>query len=532
MLADENYWFDERAADYACRWIETRCVFTEDKWAGKPFRLSAWQRDDIIRPMFGWKRKDGLRRYRRVIVWVPRKNGKTELAAAVSLIVLLATGVMGGQVYSIAKDKGQARIVFDKASVMVSWSPELSKSVEPLKSSLFVPQLQAKFEPMSGTPQGKHGRSASGLIGDEVHEWPDDRLYTFMHQSEAAREEPIEFLISTAGTQEGYGWELWQECQKILDGTIDDPETLVVVYAADQDDDWTDPKTWAKANPNLGISVREDYLAAECKRAQESPRLENDFKRYHLNLWTEQDVRWLPIDLWRKCSDRPGDVDWWRELRNTMRGRRAFGGLDLASRIDIAAFVLAFPPETPDQKLVLIPKFWVPEATIERRTRVDRVPYTDWEKMGAITATPGKVIDYDFIEAEIFDAAAQFDIQMLGVDDWNAQQMVTTLEHQGVPLKRIHQGYKSLSDPSKELERLVIGMLLEHGNHPVLTWMARNAGYDEDPSGNIKPSREKSKEKIDGIAATVDALAAMLTDEGQQVSDLGDYLADMRAIAS
>ena len=464
--------------------------------------------------MFGWKRSvDGLRRYRRVIVWVPRKNGKTELAAAVSLVALLATGVMGGQVYSIAKDKDQARLVFDKASKMVAWSPALSKVTEPLKSALFVPQLSAKFEPLSGVPEGKHGRSASGLIGDEVHEWADDRLYTFMHQSEAAREEPIEFLISTAGTQEGYGWELWQECQKILDGTIDDPETLVVVYAADPDDDWTDPETWAKANPNLGVSVRKDYLAAECKRAQESPRLENDFKRYHLNLWTEQDVRWLPMDLWRRCTLMPTNLDYWRELPGKLRGRKAFGGLDLASRVDIAAFVTIVPPETVDDPLIVIPKFWVPEATVERRTRVDRVPYAEWVKMGAITATPGKVIDYDFIQSEIFEAASQFDLRMLGVDDWNAQQMVTTLENDGVPITRVRQGFKSLSDPSKELERLVIAGLLEHGNHPVLTWMARNAAYDEDPAGNIKPSRQKSKEKIDGIAATVDALAAML---GQQ----------------
>lgn len=511
MLDESLYYFDAAAADYACRWIETKCVFTEDKWAGKPFKLAGWQRDDIIRPTFGWKRKsDGLRRYRRVIVWVPRKNGKTELAAAVSLLALLATGVMGGQVYSIAKDKDQARLVFDKAAKMVAWSAELSTVVEPLKSALYVPQLSAKFEPLSGMPQGKHGRSASALVGDEVHEWADDRLYTFMHQSEAAREEPIEFLISTAGTQEGYGWELWQHCQKILDGTIEDPETLVVIYAADPDDDWTLPETWQKANPNYGVSVRADYLAAECKRAQESPRLENDFKRYHLNLWTEQDVRWLPMDLWKRCSIEPGNLDYWRDLPELMRGRKAFGGLDLASRVDIAAFVLVIPPEAPGERLVVIPKFWVPEGTVERRSRVDRVPYEAWVKMGAITATPGKVIDYDFIEAEIFEAAGQYDLRLLGVDDWNAQQMVTTLEHDGVPIVRVRQGFKSLSDPSKELERLVIATLLEHGNHPVLTWMARNAAYDEDPAGNIKPSRQKSKEKIDGIAATVDALAAML----------------------
>lgn len=507
-MADEAlYRFDEGAADYAVRWIETKCVFTEDKWAGKPFRLAPWQRDDIIRPLFGWKRRaDGLRRYRRVIVWVPRKNGKTELAASVSLVVLLATGVMGGQVYSIAKDKDQARIVFDKASRMVGWSAELTRVVEPLKAALFVPQLQAKFEPMSGAPQGKHGRSASGLIGDEVHEWPDDRLYTFMHQSTGAREEPIEFLISTAGTQEGYGWELWQECQKILDGTVDDPETLVVIYAADPDDDWTSPATWAKANPNLGVSVRLDYLATECKRAQDNPRLENDFRRYHLNQWTEQDVRWLSMDLWRKCSAEPDNIDLWRALPKVMAGRRGFAGIDLSSTSDITAMVAVFPPDQPGERWVVIPRFWVPKPTVERRTRVDRVPYETWARLGMIETTPGKTVDYAYIKQAAFEWKDQFDLEAFGFDRWNATQTMNEFEAEGATVVKVGQGFASLTAPSKELERLVVSAELEHGNHPVLTWMARNAGYETDAAGNLKPSKAKSSEKIDGIAALVNAL--------------------------
>jgi len=528
MLADENYWFDDRAADFACRWIETKCVFTEDKWAGKPFKLSPWQRDDIIRPAFGWKRKsDNLRRYRRVIVWVPRKNGKTELAASVSLLVLLATGVMGGQVYSIAKDKEQARLVFDKATRMVGWSASLSKAVEPLKAALYVPQLQAKFEPLSGNPEGKHGRSASGLIGDEVHEWPDDRLYTYMHQSTGAREEPLEFLISTAGTQEGYGWELWIECQKILDGTINDPETLVVIYAADPDDDWTDPATWARANPNLGISVREDYLAAECKRAQENPRLENDFKRYHLNMWTEQDVRWLPMDLWKLCSDEPDNKDLWRQLPTLMKGRRGFAGIDLSSTSDITAMIFAFPPDEEGGRWVVLARFWVPEATIERRTRVDRVPYDVWAKLGMIETTPGSRVDYSYIKRAALEWMEVFDVRKFGFDRWNATQTMIEFEDEGAEVVKVGQGFASLTAPSKELERLVVSGQIEHGNHPVLTWMARNAGYEDDAAGNVKPSKAKSKEKIDGIAALVNALFVAMNSEPVAGGSLDDYLASL-----
>lgn len=527
MLDESLYYFDDATADLACRWIEEHCVFTDDKWAGKPFLLQPWQRDRIFRPLFGTKRKaDNLRRYRRVIVWLPRKNGKTETAAAVSLIALIATGVMGGQVYSIAKDKDQARLVFDKAATMVAYSPKLSEVVEPLKSALFVPQLNAKFEPLSGTAQGKHGRSSTCLIGDEVHEWPDDRLYTFMHQSSAAREEPIEFLISTAGTQEGYGWELWQECQRILDGTVEDPETLIVIYAADPDDDWKDPAVWAKANPNLGVSVRLDYLETECRKAQESPRLENDFKRYHLNMWTEQDVRWLPIDLWKKCSAEPDNKDLWRHLAGNMKGRRGFVGVDLSSTSDITAMVAVFPPEKPGDRLVVLPRFWVPDATVERRARVDRVPYDTWKKLGMIETTPGKTIDYAYIKRAGYEWMDLFDLRGFGFDRWNATQTMIEMEAEGVTIVKVGQGFASLTAPSKELERLVISGELEHGNHPVLTWMARNAGYEDDAAGNLKPSKQKSKEKIDGIAALVNSLFVMLNDEGEDTG-LDVYIASL-----
>ena len=514
--------FDDKAADAACAWIEQNCSFTDDKWAGKPFRLEPWQRDDIVRPAFGWKRPDGTRRYRRVIVWIPRKNGKTELAAAVSLLALVATGVVGGQVFSIAADKNQASIVFDKAARMVGFSRALSEVIEPLKTALYVPQLQARFSPMSGKPDGKHGYSASGLIGDEVHEWKDDRLYTFLHQSSGAREQPIEFLISTAGTQEGYGWELWQECQKILDGTIDDPETLVVVYSADPDDDWTDPATWAKANPNLGVSLRHDYLETECRRAQESPRLENDFKRYHLNLWTEQAVRWLPMDLWRLCSETPGDVDLWRDLPERMKGRTAFGGIDLASTTDIAARVLAFPPEREGERWVYLPKFYVPEKTVQRRSERDRVPYDQWVQMGALVATPGDVIDYAYIKADCYDDFERYQVVKFAFDRWNATQMMVEMDDEGVPVEKFGQGFASMSAPSKELERQVMGGLMEHGNHPVLTWMARNAAAKSDPAGNLKPDKEKAKEKIDGIVAMCMAIGVAIGNEGDGAIEIPD----------
>jgi phage terminase large subunit-like protein len=491
-----DYWFDARAADRAVEFIETRCVFTEDKWAGKPFLLEPWQKNDIIRPLFGWKRPDGLRRYRRCIVWIPRKNGKTELGASVSILALVATGVVGGQVYSIARDKNQARLVFDKAAKMVAMSPKLGEVLECFASVIYCNRLKAGFKPLSGNPKGKHGFSASGLIGDEIHEWDDDRLYTFVHQSEANREQPIEFLISTAGLRRGYGWELWDECLKIRDGVIDDPETLVVIYAADPTDDWTDPAVWKKANPNLGISVRHDYLAAECARAKESPRLENDFKRYHLNIWTEQATRWLPMESWDGCNTVA-----WQDLEAQVRGRLCYGGLDLSATTDITALVWQFDAD--DGQTILLPRFWVPEAKFEQRIRRDRVPYDKWRDMGALFTTPGNAVDYAAVKAQIMADAEIFRVGGLAIDRWNATQLSGELLDEGLPVNLFGQGFASMSAPSKELERRVLDRQIEHGGHPVLRWMAANAAIKTDPAGNIKPAKDESTDRIDGIVAAI-----------------------------
>ncbi len=509
---DGEYWYDEQGADAAVEFFNRHLRLTEGEWAGRPFHLESWQEQDIIRPLFGWMRPDGTRRYRRCYVWVPRKNGKTELAAGVSLLCLLGDGELGAQVFSIAADKDQAKIVFGKATAMVQWSEELSRLLTCLKTSIFCPQLNAAFRPLSGTPDGKHGLNMSGLIGDEIHEWADDRLYTFVHQSSAARRQPLEFLISTAGEKSGYGWEVWDYCQKVLDGTVEDHETLVVVYAAAEDDDWTDPATWAKANPNFGVSVKEAYLAAECQKAKELARLENDFKRYHLNLWTEQAVRWLNIEKWDACAGPVG----WRDLANTVRGRWCYVGNDLSQTTDLTASVLVFPPEAENEKWVVLPRFFIPRARIAERVKRDRVPYDQWVRNGAMTPTEGNVVDYAFVKQSLRDDAEQFQFRRLGFDPWNAMQVMLDLQGEGMPVEQVRQGYLTLSGPSKELERLLLDQGFVHGGHPVLRWCAQNVAIETDPAGNIKPSKAKSTERIDGIAGLVTALALAISEAREE----------------
>lgn len=526
------FWFDENAAEKAVAFFPNHLTFTKGEWAGRPFTLEPWQADDIIRPVFGWKRADGTRRYRRVYVWVPRKNGKTELAAGVALLVLLGDAELGGEVYSIASHEGQARLVFSQATTMVGKSPTLSHHLEPLKSAIYCPSLNASFRPLSGKAEGKHGLSASGLIGDEIHEWTSGDLYQYIHDSEDARRQPLEFLISTAGKKGTYGEEVWDECIKIRDGVFEDPETLVVIYAADPDDDWTSEAVWQKANPNLNVSKKLDTMRTNARRARLLPRLENHFKNYHLNMWTEQAVRWLPIDAvdddgkkfgWDHCA---GPVEW-KELENRLAGLRCFGGLDLSSTTDLSALVWWFPIQEGLETPALLARFWKPADLVKIHARRDKLPYERWVADGAIEATPGNVVDYQFIQERIYRDAERFRIAHVGngqrkphegglaIDRWNATETAVKLEQEGLPVVRFGQGYASMSAPSKELERLCLANGFHHGGHPVLKRHAQVVAVEgPDPADNIKPAKNKSTERIDGIVATVMAIGIAMADPG------------------
>lgn len=534
-----DFWFDERAADKAAAFFPTHLRLTEGEWAGQPFHLEPWEEDDIIRPLFGWKRSDSTRRYRRCFVWVARKNGKTELAAGIALLMLVGDAEPGGQVFSIASEKDQAAIVFGKASNMVARSTTLAglAGLETFKESIYCPQLNASMRPLSGKPQGKHGLNMSGLIGDEIHEWRSGELYTFVHDSAGARRQPLEFLISTAGVRGGYGEEVWDECQAIRAGDIDDPSTMVVIYAADAEDDWTDPAVWKKANPNFGVSVKPDAFRAEFNRARQLPRLENDFRRYRLNMWTDQMVRWLPIDGiddegrhfgWDHCA---GDRNW-AELEEDLRHRTCYGGLDLSSTNDLSALIWWFPAEEPGELPAVLARFFKPADLIDVHTRRDRVPYRQYVKDGALYATPGNVIDYAFIREQVYQDAERFKVAFSGawkrepsegglaIDRWNATQTAIELEQEGIPVVMFGQGFASMSAPSKELERLVMANGFRHGGHPVLRRHAQAAAVQTDPAGNIKPAKDRSLLRIDGIVALVMALGIAAHPDNAPVVDV------------
>ena len=504
-------WWDEEAARRAAEFFPTYLRHTEAEWAGRPFRLADWQRDKIIRPIYGWKRADGSRLIRIVWIEVPRKNGKTEMAAGMSILGLLADGEMGAQAFSLAVDRTQARIVFQKACTMVQMSDALRKHAEVYATSIYCPELTASFRPLSAGPKGKHGLSASFAIGDEVHEWPDGELADVVHKSTAARRQPLEIYITTAGvTGHGYPWEMHQLATQVLAGEIEDPTFLPVIFGADPDDDWQAEATWRKANPNYGVSVKPEYIAEEARKAGRLPRLENDFRRFHLNQWTEQTTRWLPMGDpgWKGCTEQPDNATHWRDLEERLAGRRCYGGIDLAITRDMTSRCLCFPPEGDETRHTFLWRFWLPQATVDDQPLARRRLYESYQKAGLLALTPGNVTDYAFLEQELLRDADRYRIEWLGIDRYNASDLMIRLKDQhGLPVQPMGQGFVSMNSPSKGFERLVLGNLLEHGNNPVAKWMAGNAVVERDSVENIKPSKQRASDKIDGIVAAIIAFA-------------------------
>lgn len=544
---DGPYWFDAKAADKAAEFFPKYLCLTEGEWAGRPFVLQHWQEHDVVRPLFGWKRADGTRRYRRCYIWVPRKNGKTEFAAGLMWLMLLGDAEPGGQVYSIAAEKDQASIVFNKATTMLAYSPKLAEHATALKTAIYCPALNGSIRPLSGKPKGKHGLNMSGLIGDEIHEWPNGDLYTFVHDAGGARRQPLEVLISTAGVKGTHGEEVWDECQAILNGDIDAPDTLVVVFAANNDnDDWTSPELHRRVNPNYGVSVKVDTFEADLKRARQLPRLENDFKRYRLNMWTEQAVRWLPMEAvdddgnkfgWDHCV---GAHDW-RRFGDLLIGKRCFGGLDLSAINDLSALVWWFPIQPGLDRPVMLPRFFKPKQLLKVHGQRDKLPYDRWAEEGALIATQGKVVDYAFIRQQILEDGERFAIAYAGdmtppegtgalaIDRWNAIETTQRLRDENLPAFLFGQGYASMSAPAKELERLVLANGFDHGGHPVLRQHAKVCAIETDPAGNIKPSKQGSSQRIDGVVGGVMALGIALHEPAEPEESVYEKLARQRA---
>ncbi|MCD7716599.1 MAG: terminase large subunit, partial [Lachnospiraceae bacterium] len=468
---------------------------------GKKFQLLPWQ-EQIIRDVFGILKPDGKRQFTTAYIEIPKKNGKSELAAAIALYLLFGDGEPSAEVYGAAADRQQASIVFDVARQMVVQSPALSKRSKVLTANKRICNHANNgfYQVLSAEVGTKHGLNVSGLVLDEVHVQPNRKLYDVLTKGSGdAREQPLYFLITTAGTDtNSICYELHQKALDIIEGRKIDPTFYPVIYGADDADDWTDPEVWKKANPSLGHTISIDKVEAACESAKQNPGEENSFRQLRLNQWVKQAVRWMPMDKWDACAF-PVDEE-------ELEGRVCYGGLDLSSTTDITAFVLVFPPLDEEDKYIILPYFWIPEETVDLRVKRDHVPYDVWERQGLIQTTEGNVVHYGFIEKFIERLGERFNIREIAFDRWGAVQMVQNLEGMGFTVVPFGQGFKDMSPPTKELMKLTLEKRLAHGGNPVLRWMMDNIFIRTDPAGNIKADKQKSTEKIDGAIATIMAL--------------------------
>lgn len=505
MLPTSHY--DKEKSDRAVNFIQS-LKHTKGEFYNKPFLLLEWQ-ETIIRDIFGTVKEDGARQFKQAIIFIAKKAGKSELAAAIALYLLCADHEQRAEIYGAAADRQMASLVFNVAADMIRLSPALRKRCKILDSRkrIIYEPTNSFYQVLSSDADRAHGVSAHGVIVDEIHVQKNPDLYNVLTKGSGdARKQPLQFIISTAGDNiHSIGYELFQKAQDLIVGRKTDPTIYPVVYAADPDDDWTKPETWAKANPSMGVTFPESAIREACESAMQNPSEENVFKTLRLNIWTKQAVRWMPMDKWDKCS---GLVD-----AEKLKGRHCYAGLDLSSTQDLTALVLVFPPQSQDEPYSILPFAWVPEEMIDQRSRRDHVNYDLWKKQGCILSTEGNVVDYEAIEDKIYELADTYQIRELAYDPWNSQMLVNRLAEQGMTIVPFRQGFASMSPPTKELMKLTLEGRLAHGGHPVLCWCMDNCVVDTDAAGNIKITKAKSTEKVDLAVALVMALDRAVRNE-------------------
>ena len=510
MLPTSHY--DKSKADRAVKFIEN-LRHTKGKWAGTRFWLLPWQ-EQLIRDIFGVVKPDGNRQFRTAFVEIPKKNGKSELAAAVALYLLYADNEPSAEVYGAAADRQQASIVFDVANQMVQMTPALMKRSKIMGATKRIVNYSNAgfYQVLSAEVGTKHGLNVSGLVFDELHAQPTPHLYNVLTKGSGdAREQPLFFLITTAGTdRNSICYAIHTKAKDILENRRVDASFYPVIYGIEDDDDWSDEAKWRKANPSLGYTIPLDRVRDAYREASQNPAEENVFRQLRLCQWVTSTVRWIPDHIYEQ-GNCPIDLE-------SLKGRDCYGGLDLSSSGDITAFVLMFPPCTETEPYYMLPFFWVPEDTIPLRVKRASVPYDVWVRQGYLMSTEGNVIHYGFIEKVIEQLGELYHIREIAFDRWGAVQMVQNLEGAGFTVVPIGQGYRDMSPPTKAFYELLMKGEIIHGGNPVMRWMAGNEVVETDPAGNIKPTKAKTAEKIDGIVAAIMALDRCIRNAGQQGS--------------
>jgi phage terminase large subunit-like protein len=522
-VQDDVWRFDEGLAWHAVDFYGEYLTHTKGPLARQPLVLAEFQAVVILN-LYGWVHKTRtnakglpIRRYQQALIFLPRKNGKSTWVAGMAIYAQVHDPLrdIGGELYSAATEAGQASLVFDQAKQMILNHKDLAAKYRILQRALVVESEGSSYKPISADAKSKHGFNSSFICYDEIHSARDRELYDVLNTSTGARENPLFVMITTSDfDRPSICNEQLEYADKILSGVIKDDRFLPVIYRATIDDDWTDPEVWAKANPNLGVSISMEYMQRECQKAQDIPSYENTFKRLHLNVKTQQAQRWLQLQRWDLCGGPLPDL----------RGRRCIAGLDLASTTDICAFVLVFEPTEEDPTVYILPYFWVPSEGAREREKRDGVPYATWARSGLIRTTEGNVADYDHILKDVQELAELYEIVEIAIDRWGSQNLQNQLSGAGFEVVPFGQGFASMSPSCKALEKMIIGVECCHGGNEVLRWMASNVAIESDSAENIKFSKKRSTEKIDGMVAlamAIGRLEAQTTAETGSVYDTG-----------
>lgn len=490
----------EDPAERVISFFRQKLRHTKGEWAGQEFALLPWQ-EHIVRALFGTLRPDGLRQYRTALISVPRKQGKSTLAAGMGLYLTFSDRERGCEVYSAAADRDQAAIVFNTARDMVLASPDLRSRAHIFRRVIEVPKWNAIYRVLSADVKTKHGLNAHGVVFDELHAQPNRDLWDVLTTATGARLQPLVLAITTAGyDRQSICYEIYDYAKKVLSGVIDDPSFFAYIAEAGEQADWQDPETWRGANPSLGTTVSEEYLAQEAGRAREMPAYQNTFRRLHLNQWTQQATRWIDINVWNDNAGPKIDED-------ALRGRECYGGLDLASVSDMVAWVMVFPNPRDREEIQVLPRFWCPEARLTDTHNRYRDQYQAWRQQGYLQTTRGDAIDYAFVKQQILEDAKRFRLIEMGVDRlFQAHQLATELLQERLTVIGMGMGFLSMAAPCQEFERRLLNRKVRHGGNPVLMWNADNVAVDQDPAGNKKPDKATSQGKIDGIVALLIAL--------------------------
>lgn len=520
-----RFYYDQAASDKALDFFPAFLVHHMGEFAGKPFVPMPYQELLLTRPIFGWKRVDaGTRRFQSVFAFLPKGAGKSPWGAGTGLYLTLCDNEPAAEVYAVAGDTKQAKIVHDNARIMVEESPDLLEMCEVLRDSIYHAGSRSSYRVLSSDASTKHGFRPHGIIFDEIHNQKDRNLFEALTKSMKKRRQPLLIIITHAGEEdEGIAYEEYGYAKQVLSGTVKDETALPVIFEARPDEPWDEEATWRRVNPGHGITVQHSAIAAECEKAKVEPRKLNDFKRFTLNMWVNAASAWMPVEWWDACQVAITDAE--------LQALSVAGGLDMSQKYDLTAFVATFKEPLDEvqridvigtnefgeavkrsislnYRITTVPFFWIPKDTMREQEKTDRVPYSAWAQAGLVTATEGNVIDYDRIFADITGPICERFPKLrgaeIGYDPAFATDIAMKLQGAGFRMVEVLQNYKHLSEASHLVEALVKGKRVRHDGHRVLRWNVENCTVRRDDAGRIRPVKpKKATKRIDGLVATV-----------------------------